>query len=75
MSNSVFLAVCGVFLLLSALVLFLVRDYLARFGDESWEWLPDKPKFKTYKFQRASGGVAASIVAVTGMVLLVLAFL
>jgi hypothetical protein len=74
MSNSLWLALCGVFLLLSALMLFLLRDYMARFAVESWVWLPEESKFKTYNFQRMAGVVSASIVAVAGVVLLLLSF-
>ncbi|MDR6506059.1 hypothetical protein J2805_001747 [Arthrobacter oryzae] len=59
-----FLAVCGVFLLVSGLILFLLRGYMARFPAETWEWLPEKSKFRTYEFQRKSGVVGASIVAI-----------
>ncbi|NQD86631.1 hypothetical protein HP499_02225 [Paenarthrobacter sp. CM16] len=36
-----FLAVVGVFLMLSGLVLYLMRNLMARAGVDGWAWLPE----------------------------------
>ncbi|WP_454810586.1 hypothetical protein [Paenarthrobacter nitroguajacolicus] len=63
-----FLAIVGAFLILSGLVLYLMRNLMARAGVEGWAWLPEGAQFKTYKHQRAWSKLAAGIVAVAGLV-------
>jgi len=62
-----------VFLLVSAVALFLLRDALARAGVSSWERLPGKGRFKSYEVQRRISIVASALVGFSGFALLVLA--
>lgn len=70
-----FLTVAAVFLLVSAVALFLLRDALARAGVNSWERLPGKGHFKSYEVQRRISVIASALVGLAGVVLLVLALL
>jgi len=70
-----FLSIAAVFLLVSALVLFLLRDAMARAGVSSWERLPGKGRFKSYEGQRRMSIVASALVGLAGLVLLVVALL
>ena len=63
-----FLAVVGVFLILSGLVQYLMRDFMARAGVDGWSWLPGGTPFKTYEYQLALSKVAAGIPVVAGLV-------
>lgn len=65
-----FLGVVGVFLMVSGLVLYLMRNLMARSGVDGWSWLPEGTQFKTYKYQLAMSKVAAGIVAFAGLVFL-----
>ena len=70
-----FLTITAVFLLVSALILFLLRDALARAGVHSWERLPGKGRFKSYEGQRRMSIAASALVGFAGLVLLAVALL
>lgn len=63
-----FLAVVGVYLMISGLVLYLMRHLMARSGVDGWSWLPQGTHFKTYGYQLAMSKAAAGIVAIAGLV-------
>ena len=63
-----FLAVVGVFLMLSGLVLYLMRNLMARAGVDGWSWLPEGTQFRTYEYQLALSKAAAGIVAIAGLI-------
>jgi hypothetical protein len=47
--SNLFLAVAGLFLLLSGAGLYLLRNVMARTGESAWSGLPEKSKFKTFQ--------------------------
>ena len=63
-----FLAVAGALLMLSGLVLYLMRNLMARAGVDGWSWLPDGTQFKSYEYQLALSKAAAGIVAIAGLI-------
>lgn len=67
-----FLGIVGIYLVLSAGVLYLLRNVMAKAGTDGWSWLPDEFKFKTFEHQLMWSKVAAAIVAFAGLVFLVL---
>lgn len=73
--NGPFLTIAAVFLLVSAVALFLLRDALARTGVNSWERLPGKGHFKSDEVQRRMSVIASALVGLAGFLLLVLALL
>lgn len=70
--SNLFLAVAGLFLLLSGAGLYLLRNVMARTGESAWSGLPEKSKFKTLQAQRKVSIVAACIVVGAGVALLLL---
>lgn len=46
-----FPGIVAAFLILSAVVLYLMRNVLERAGVEGWSWLPEESQFKTYERQ------------------------
>jgi hypothetical protein len=71
--GSLFLAVAGLFLLLSGMGLYLLRNVMARTGESAWARLPEKSKFKTLQAQRKGSIIAACLVGAAGVALLLLA--
>ena len=69
------LTIAAVFLLLSAVVLFLLRDALACAGVSGWDRLPGKGRFKSYEMQRTISIAASALVGLAGLALLVVALL
>ncbi|UKA48953.1 hypothetical protein LFT48_16130 [Arthrobacter sp. FW305-123] len=65
-----FLAFAGAFLILNGVMLYLMRNVMARSGVNGWAWLPEGNHFKTYKHQLAWSKVAAAIPAFAGLVFL-----
>ncbi|MGO4146959.1 hypothetical protein AB4Y77_17905 [Paenarthrobacter sp. YAF11_1] len=65
-----FLGLVGAFLILSGLVLYLMRNLMARSGVDGWAWLPEGTQFKTYEYQLVLSKVAAAIPAMSGVVFL-----
>ncbi|MEV7607822.1 hypothetical protein AB0N65_20510 [Paenarthrobacter sp. NPDC089322] len=70
--NHEFLGVVGIYLVLSAVALYMLRNFMAKAGVDGWSWLPNGSKFKTYKHQLMWSKVAAAVVASAGMVFLVM---
>lgn len=68
-----FLTIAGVFLLVSAVVLFLLRNVLARAGVRGWDFLPGGSRFKSYEGQRRLSIAASALVGVIGVGVLVVA--
>jgi hypothetical protein len=71
--NEVFLVIVGLFLILSAVGLYLLRNFFARAGESGWSHLRGNSRFKSFEFQRKLGLVAAGVVATAGVVLLLVA--
>jgi hypothetical protein len=71
--NGPFLTVAGIFLLVSPVVLFLLRNVLARTGVNGWSWLQEESRFRSDAVQRRSSIAASVLVGFAGIVLLVLA--
>ena len=69
------LTIAAVFLLVSAVALFLQRDAPARAGVNGWERLPGKGRFKSYEMQRTISIAASALVGLAGLALLVVALL
>jgi hypothetical protein len=70
-----FLTIAAVFLLVSAVILFLLWHALARAGVDSWERLPGKSRFKSYERQRKISVGASALVGLSGLGLLLWALL
>ncbi|MCQ6270822.1 hypothetical protein M8J71_10050 [Pseudarthrobacter sp. R1] len=71
--SSLLLAIAGLFLLLSGLGLYLLRNVMARTGESAWSGLPEKSKFKTLQAQRKGSIIAACLVGGAGVALLLFA--
>ena len=54
--------------MLSGLLLYLMRNVMARSGLDGWAWLPEGTQFKTYEYQLAWSKAAAGIVTIAGLV-------
>lgn len=71
--SEVFLVIVGLFLILSALGLYLLRNFISRAGESGWSHLRGNSRLKSFKFQRELGLVAAGVVAAAGVVVLLVA--
>lgn len=75
MMSSPFLALVGAFLVVSGVMLYLLRQRLARVGKDGWSWLPETTKFKSHEYQLRASKVAAYLVAMTGFGFLAISFM
>jgi len=65
-----FPGIVAAFLILSAVVLYLMRKVMARAGVDGWAWLPEDSQFKTYERQLVWSKLTAGLVAIAGLVFL-----
>jgi hypothetical protein len=68
-----FLAIAGIFLVLSSIGLYLLRNVMGRMGASAWSNLRSGSKFKTFEAQRKYSVLAAGVVGLAGLVLLFVA--